>query len=261
MAHAKNLGKKIVDGTYGRLEFDFATHRGKSFNEHHLHGVLNEVLTSNVDLQGASVEPNYAAPALQRSETKSGDKKKLDFAVIEQLDEDWRELAVVRSNNILCAIEAKWAKSAYCTDTSILNDLCRLSLVATANPGSICYFVLAGPKRDLIRLFRSPLLSPPERGASGPLPLTKEAYDDLRAEELASVANSSKLKLANHSTEGKAFQLRSTGDKVAAIPIKLQVELSEKLPSLPAAIRATFVRPAHEITPNWKVFAWRIHGE
>lgn len=261
MTHPQNLGKKLVDGTYGRLEFDYANLRGKNFGEYHLHSILNEILTSNISHSESRVDSNFAPPEIQSPQSTSGDKKKLDFVVTEHRPGSWRNAPTVREDRVLCAVEAKWAASAYCNAATILNDICRLTLVANGNPDAVCYFILAGPKRNFVELFKSPLLSPLERGASGPLPLTKEAFWDLRAEEYAAIEDPSKRSYRSYPAEGKAFQIKTTANKASALPPGMEAKLSSKLHVLPTTISARFVRPAHEITPNWKVFGWRVAAE
>ena len=42
-----NIGKKIADGLYGKMEFEFACNRGHAFGEYFMHGVINEILAAN----------------------------------------------------------------------------------------------------------------------------------------------------------------------------------------------------------------------
>ncbi|WP_147441700.1 hypothetical protein [Mycetocola lacteus] len=143
-----NLGRKLADGLYGKLEFDFSCNRGHAFGEHYLHGVLNEILASHIAPNETSLEPSFAAPALQKPNSP-GRKRELDFALVDRED-----------NSSFVHIEAKWAGSSHCKPNTILNDLGRLVVMKNSNPGSTNLFVLAGGKDRVDHLLNSGLLAP-----------------------------------------------------------------------------------------------------
>lgn len=147
-----SIPQKLAAGIYGRLEFDYACNRAHAFSEYHLHGVINEILASNIDPAQTQIRAGFAAPALQT--TGPGRKREVDFALIARAP-----------NTATHFIEAKWAGSSHCTEKNVLLDVSRLALLSAANPASLCLFVLAGGKTNVEKLLSSGILAP--HGRSG----------------------------------------------------------------------------------------------
>ena len=80
MANHNSLPRKLSSGIYDRLEFDFACNRGHGFGEAYLHGLLVELLMSNVNPREEHILlPSFAVPALQREAVGPGRKREVDF--------------------------------------------------------------------------------------------------------------------------------------------------------------------------------------
>ncbi|GLT02452.1 hypothetical protein GCM10007897_38620 [Sphingobium jiangsuense] len=143
----KKLASRLSVGVTAKLQFDFACNRGHSFGEYHVHGVVNEVLSANIDPDRFRVHSGYPHPAIQTEEAK-GRKRELDFLIEDKGD-----------SSIMLCIEAKWAGSGHCTAHNLLLDLCRLHLVKRTAPDALCLFVLAGRQDKMNKLFESPILA------------------------------------------------------------------------------------------------------
>lgn len=143
----KRLAGRLSVGVTAKLQYDFACNRGHSFGEYHVHGVVNEILSANVDPDRLRVHSSYPHPAIQ-TEGALGRKRELDFLIKDKGDDAIK----------LC-IEAKWAGSGHCTAHNLLLDLCRLHLVKRASPDALCLFVLAGRQDRMNELFESPILA------------------------------------------------------------------------------------------------------
>lgn len=227
------LARKLSDGIHGKLEFDFANERGHSFGEHYLHGTLNEILASNIDHHRWTLEPNYAAPALQDPNITSGRKRELDFAITSKAFGEDRTKAGLEAREIRVAIEAKWSTSSHCREENILSDLCRLSLVASSETPTACYFVLAGPKSSVRNLLQKGLFS--THGAKGQRLLHAPPRDS-----------------ASH------FSLTTTGGQHGLLNSSKLTRLSEKVPSVPPKISTRPATSGQKDTPNWSVFTWHV---
>lgn len=101
----KDMGRKLAEGITARLEFDFVCERGHSFGEYYLHGVMNEIISANIDPAASVPHASYAHPALARAGKPSpGRKREVDFFVQPRV-----------SGGPTACVEAKWAGSSHCT--------------------------------------------------------------------------------------------------------------------------------------------------
>lgn len=227
------LARKISDGIHGKLEFDFANERGHSFGEHYLHGALNEILASNIDHRRWTLEPNFAAPALQGPDITSGRKRELDFAITSKASGEQRTKAGPEARKTRVAIEAKWSASSHCREESILSDLCRLSLIASSETPAACLFVLAGPKSSVRNLLQKGLFS-------------------------AHGTKAQRLLHAPPRDSASHFSLTTTGGQRGLLNSSKLTRLSEKVPSVPPTISTRPTTPGQKDTPNWSVFTWHV---
>ena len=146
-----NIGKKIADGLYGKMEFEFACNRGHAFGEYFMHGVINEILASSIDPHMVNLCPGFPEPALQ-TPAKGGRKRELDFALVD-----------VATKQPITFVEAKWAGSSHCNEETILKDVSRLAVVHKAYPSSTSLFVLAGGKDAVEKVLGSGILGPQDK--------------------------------------------------------------------------------------------------
>lgn len=149
MLNERRLPFRIAAGTRAKLDFDFSCNRGHSFGEYHVHGVVNEILCSNLDPVRYRVDSGFAHPRLQSS-ASGGRKREVDFAVsLHSKDE-----GAANGNGQFYA-EVKWAGSSHCSQENVLQDLCRLQIIKNVESSAQCIFVLAGKSTDISKLFSS----------------------------------------------------------------------------------------------------------
>jgi hypothetical protein len=218
------MGRRLSDGVTARLEFDYICERGRTFGEHHLHSVMNEIISANVDISTAVPHANYAHPALTAvpkvGDSKAGRKREVDFYV---------ESRVSDGQNI--CIEAKWAGSYSCNSNTILLDLCRLTLVKQSSPQTECLFVLAGGN-DAVR---TKLHS---------MPLALDRSGDKRILAAPREKKSPRTRTSS--------LIDSSGNSL------IKPSIQNSLPIIPDTITATLLRPSLLSTPRWQTLVWRI---
>ncbi|WP_157519888.1 hypothetical protein [Nocardioides dokdonensis] len=221
------MARKFVSGINGKLDFDFACNRGHGFGEAHLHGLLIEIIASNINPRTHNILPSYPAPEIQRADAGAGRKREIDFAVVTRSDEP---------RPLLC-VEAKWAGSSHARAENVLYDVARLALISQENPETECLFVLAGGKSAVAKLFETGVLAVHGSGASG-------------------------RRLIRHPQRPgeSTYYLRSGPGYTTTLPHAMQVKLAGKLPVVPARVRSKLYRPPHSGAPDWAVYVWRIAG-
>ncbi|WCK77906.1 hypothetical protein [Agrobacterium fabrum] len=111
-----------------------------------MHGVVNEILCSNLDPTCHRVRSGFAHPDLQ-TPGASGRRREVDFAV-----------ELLGNEMVAFCAEVKWAGSSHCSQENVLLDLCRLQLIKNVNPKTDCVFVLAGSSGQIDKLFSSGIL-------------------------------------------------------------------------------------------------------
>lgn len=223
------LARRLSDGLYGKLEYDFACQRGHGFGEAYLHGALIDLLASNLDSIDYSIECGYAIPELQHKKSHgsaSGRKREVDFAVIQRDNPKMK----------LC-LEVKWAGSSHATAFNVLRDLVRLTLVVDANPQTAALFVLAGPKRDVPKLLGHQLFAACQaRGRQHSI-----------------------LSYPPSVTAPTSYRLSITGPCMARhLSQSTSISLHQAFPRLPASIRTHTYRVSHAVPPNWEVQVLRV---
>lgn len=222
----KDMGRKLAEGITARLEFDFVCERGHSFGEYYLHGVMNEIISANIDPGVDVPHASYAHPALARAGAPApGRKREVDFFIQPR----------VNGGPTAC-IEAKWAGSSHCTWEKVLLDLCRLTLVKNADPATECYFVLAGLSRDVnavvaVLMRKMPLMKKPRRGMIRILQVPAD----------------------NQHSRQRSYPLRDWANR-SVIPKAVQAAL----PTSPVKIRSTLLMAPGMNTPRIQTIVWRI---
>lgn len=218
----KKLSSTLQNAVSNKLNFDYACQRGHSFNEYHLHSIINEIISSNIDPTNSIIKINYAPTELNLNR-KNGRKKGVDFAILNR-----------EHNNSCFYIEAKWTGSSYCNVKSMLNDLVRLQLIKNNNDDAECIFLLAGPKTSTTNLFNKKIFT---QGSNSLLisPFPKE--------------------LSKSENRVKRFLLENNRDHQEKINKLLKNERPEV-----TQIKTQMCRKISEtMNGNFVCFAWKLH--
>lgn len=219
----------IAAGTRAKLDFDFACQRGHSFGEYHVHGVVNEILCSNLDPTRHRVHSGFAHPELQEA-SAGGRPREVDFAV-----------EILGNAMPALCVEVKWAGSSHCTQETVLRDLCRLQLIKNAKPRTDCIFVLAGHVVDVDRLFSSNIL------LQGTTCLLHRTGDGV------SIKNHGRHRRVKH------FSLENNSDHAMSLMTMIP-KISAKLPKLPQSIFTFLINSARSAPKNarFHVLVWAV---
>lgn len=142
-----NLGRKLVEGVGAWLHYEYVCDRSELFSEKYLSVPIGGVLRSVYDRW---VFAEFKHPSLAASATGPGRRPEIDFAVLDPYP------------NIAVAIESKWVGKRSVSVDSIIWDLIRLEMVAFEQKAT-CYFVLAGQRKALDRLFSSLAFTGPKQ--------------------------------------------------------------------------------------------------
>jgi len=133
------LDKILARGIAGWLQFEHACHRASIFSEKYLSVPIAQILNTQF---GNKVHAEIKHPILGDLSPGRGRPPELDFAVFDS------------SQKIEVAIESKWVGKSITKQTveRIIWDLVRLAMIGNTDDVK-CYFILAGKKKDLKRLF------------------------------------------------------------------------------------------------------------
>lgn len=226
-----NLPLRIGEGTRSKLDFDFACGRGHAFGEYHVHGVVNEILCSNLDPTQRHVCPSFPHPKLQ-TPGASGRRREVDFAVF-GLSSGVHEFYA----------EVKWAGSSHCCQENVLRDLCRLQIIKEAEPTAECIFILAGTSKDIEELFRDGIFM---EGTECLLHRTNG--------RTALTARGSRKRIKN-------FSLNANANHATDL-MKLNASISSKLPSIPDRIytHLTYSARSAPSKSRFQVFVWSVEA-
>ncbi|MBM7766704.1 hypothetical protein [Glutamicibacter nicotianae] len=228
----KDIGKRLADGISAKLEFDYICERGRSFNEYHLHGVMNEIISALISSVDFLSRPGYAHEALARDvDTTAGRKREVDFYI----------QAHNPSLTDVC-IEAKWAGSSHCSWDRVLLDICRLALVNKHSPSTECLFVLSGPTKEVDAVLKSLERNMPRRNMRG------------RSGSIL------QRPVESEKTYKNIYRLRDWGGRFAGNEF-VQKGLPKKKdgrPNIPVKINTQLVRTSGTRTAKWQTIVWRI---
>jgi hypothetical protein len=134
-----DYAKLLSRGVGAWLSFESICNRTGLFSEKYLAQPVGQILTAH---NSNRVIAEYTHPVLSALTTNGGRRPALDFAVVDGL------------NAPLVVVESKWAGRTVPTVESIAWDLVRLSLMSIQ--GAKCYFVLAGRRDAIEKLFAAP---------------------------------------------------------------------------------------------------------
>ena len=129
--------RKINEVIGSWLHYEFLCGREELFSEKYLSYPIGQYLRNKFS---HDLKVEYPHPLLNRG--GRGDKKRIDFAVVEE------------GEKIKVAIETKWVngQSTASLISSIIKDIIRLELLSNAYKAD-CFMILAGKKRDMDLLF------------------------------------------------------------------------------------------------------------
>jgi hypothetical protein len=216
-----NLAKKLSRGIAGWLLFEHSCHRGPVFSEKYLSYPIAQILNTEF---GTRVHSEVPHPILGPFATGPGRRPELDFAVVEE------------NKSISVAIESKWISEdiSGATVEKILWDLIRLAMLGN-NMTVKCYFILAGRRGHLLKLFNYNKFNGPldKKGRTRPI-------------------------LKVRKTDFMNFRIDSPTDHRAGLLKKIlaycqDVELPTRLGTGP-----TFSWPANPSNSEYQVFVWEI---
>ena len=135
------LEKLLARGLAGWLQYEHACQRGAIFSEKYLSVPIAQILNTKF---GDRVYSEIKHPILGDLSPGRGRPPELDFTIQNEKLE------------IIVAIESKWIGKTITKQTveRIVWDLVRLAMMGN-NDNVKCYFVLAGKKKHLTRLFKN----------------------------------------------------------------------------------------------------------
>ena len=217
---ARAIAGKLTDGILARIEYDFVCNRGSSFGESYLHEVISNIITANIDPSQLVLERGYPHPAIRNGNKRAGRDREIDFFLHPR---------GAGSSTGTC-IEVKWAGSAHCTPQNVLIDLCRLSAIAAACPGSQCVFVLAGSGSSMKRLFRKSFMAP-------------SGADNRRLLQIP----------GNRPSRRRTYPLIVDGGYTEAVSNAVK----NSVPALPQAIHSILIKPTFT-NPKWQSLVWVV---
>ena len=220
---------RISVGIRAKLDFDFSCGRGHSFGEYHVHGIVNEILCSNIDSRQHRVWSGFAHPNL-RSQTAKGRRREVDFGIT-ALGNLFSEFYA----------EVKWAGSPHCSQKTVLRDLCRLQIIKNDEPAAECVFILAGYMSDINRLFSKGILLRGTRGL------------------LQHATSSAGLSKRGSTRRTKNFSLTNNVDHRQKLQTLCNI-LKDDLPSIPRSIR-TILTHSEQSAPKgawFQALVWSV---
>jgi hypothetical protein len=136
-----DLDRTLARGIGGWLQFEHACHRSSIFSEKYLAVPIAQILNTKY---GRNVHAEVKHPILGDLSPGRGRPPEIDFVVTDE------------QQNMKVAIETKWVGETVTKQTveRVIWDLVRLAMIGN-NDTIECYFVLAGKKKDLWKLFNN----------------------------------------------------------------------------------------------------------
>ena len=154
-----HICRRLAHGVSSWLRFEFHCSRGHLFEEKYLAYSIGQILYSEY---GKKVVSELDHPLLKKHTEGPGKRPKMDFAV-------------VNGDNIVLALEAKWAGNSPLKVDDIIWDLIRLELMAS-HYETKCIFLLAGQKKRIKALFESKAFLAPHPNRP-PRPILKDGIN------------------------------------------------------------------------------------
>jgi len=216
-----NLAKKLSRGLSGWLLFEHSCHRGPVFSEKYLSYPIAQILNTEF---GIKVHAEIPHPILGQNIIGRGRRPEIDFGVIED------------DKTISLAIESKWINENVTNVTveKILWDLIRLAMLGN-NAKTTCYFILAGRRGHLLKLFNhNKFNGPPDRkGRIRPI-------------------------LKVRSTDFMHFRLDAPTDHRAELLKKVFKDCQDIELPVNLGTGTTFAWPRNPANSEYQVFVWEI---
>lgn len=237
MANSGVLARRLTDGLYGRLAFDYACERGHFFSEVYLHGVIMEILASNVDPSSMNVQPSYAVDPIQKwivhddgtkTRAPGTGTREVDFAILDRVP-------VTEKAVLHYCLEVKWAGSSHAKPVNVLKDLTRLALVSQANPDADCLFLLAGNRLKVEKLVNDDLADISKRAGKSPLRL-------------------------KYGSDPRTYNMRNAASRDGWLDMKHLGILQETFTSVPDQLETFMYKPTHDAPTRWSVRVWRVRA-
>jgi hypothetical protein len=148
------LPNKIATGLNSWLSFEQMCGRKSLFSESYLAYPIAQLLATEF---GAGLVSEYKHPVLAPLKCTSGDKPRLDFAVLQN------------DGKVELAVETKWLSSSKTLHKDIIKDLVRLELVRH-HQGCEAWLIVAGPANSFESLVNCDKFAPyPNKYKSNPL--------------------------------------------------------------------------------------------
>jgi hypothetical protein len=134
-----DLARLLTEAVGSWLNFEWCCDRSGLFNEKYLSVPIGQLLASR---HQAVVRAEFNHPVIAPAMKGPGRRPQVDFAVCDPYP------------SVKVAVETKWIGKGRINVTDIIWDLIRLELIAYSSDAQ-CVFLLAGKRRDLIKLFNS----------------------------------------------------------------------------------------------------------
>jgi len=156
----------LVEGAASWLHYENICRRDHMFDETYLRYPISQILQT---YYGNKVKIEYPHPLLSHISGKKGDKRRIDFVVLNDSDQ------------IKLALETKWVNSSKYLIESLISDAIRLEMLASEF-GTTAFIILGGGKGVMQKFSCQKKNTPhPENPNSNPLlPFQKDHFTSVR---------------------------------------------------------------------------------
>ncbi|WP_209391224.1 hypothetical protein [Chryseobacterium sp. RR2-3-20] len=136
MSNFNNLQRKLSEGLYAWMLYEFSCNKAYVFNEKYISYPISNILSNNLNKdQNVLTEQNHPL----KNDSK-GRPIQVDFVIADKYK---------KPINWEIAIETKWIGSTEIKFVDVLWDLVRLQNLFTIYPNIKCYFIIAGNKNKI----------------------------------------------------------------------------------------------------------------
>lgn len=136
MSNFKNIQRKLSEGLYAWMLYEFSCNKAYIFNEKYISYPITNILSNNLDKNlNVLVEQNHPL-----KNSSKGRPIQIDFVVANKYQNpiDWE-----------IAIETKWIGNSEIKFSDVIWDLIRLQNLFQIYPNIKCYFLIAGNKNKI----------------------------------------------------------------------------------------------------------------
>ena len=212
------IGRRLAEGVGSWLHYEWCCNRSNLFNERYLAAPIGQVLASDFNVH---VYSEVRHPVLAALSSGPGRKPAVDFAVLDPYP------------HFRAAVESKWVGKTQVNLAAVVWDLVRLELIA-AKFDADCFFLLAGRRRELERMFAQKRFQDPSpSGRARPL---------LRYEG----SSAQSLRLDSPSPNRREI-IRSAIEAYQLLEVPCAIRLQRALPF-----------PAECPTGQYQVYCWQV---